>query len=72
MVDHIIAREFGGADYDPRNLMAMCAHHHDSKSGKEAHGLRLDAVDTINGLVPYNRSQVVDVLISDRGRDWKL
>jgi 5-methylcytosine-specific restriction endonuclease McrA len=66
LTDHIIGRQFGGADYAPRNLMAMCASHHNSKSIKERYGLFLDTVDTPAGLVPSDRSQVIDVLTSDK------
>ena len=62
LTDHIIGRQFGGADYTPRNLMAMCDSHHNSKSIKERYGLFLDTVETTTGLVPANRLQVVEVL----------
>jgi 5-methylcytosine-specific restriction endonuclease McrA len=31
-VDHIVARSRGGADFDPRNLMALCASCHSRKT----------------------------------------
>ena len=62
VVDHIIAREQGGADYDQRNLMAMCRYHHDRKSGLEGGGLELSAKRTVEGLVPVDRSEVIITL----------
>ena len=62
LTDHIVARQFGGADYTPRNLMAMCASHHDSKSARERIGQFIDTVGTPDGLVPADRLQVIDVL----------
>lgn len=39
-VDHIQRIEDGGAKLDEANLQSLCKFHHDSKSGKEAHGYR--------------------------------
>lgn len=39
-VDHIQRIEHGGAKLDEKNLQSLCKYHHDSKSGKEAHGYR--------------------------------
>jgi len=39
-VDHITRVEDGGAKYDESNLQSLCKFHHDSKSGREAHGYR--------------------------------
>lgn len=39
-VDHIQRIEDGGPKYDESNLQSLCKFHHDSKSGKEAHGYR--------------------------------
>ncbi|MCP9237145.1 HNH endonuclease signature motif containing protein [Lewinella sp. JB7] len=62
VTDHIIAREDGGADYDPRNLMAMCAYHHNRKSALEGQGLELDSKRTMSGRVPVDRDEVIKVL----------
>lgn len=35
IVDHIIPRRNGGADYDMNNLQSLCKRCHDSKTGKE-------------------------------------
>ena len=67
LTDHIVARQFGGADYTPRNLMAMCASHHDSKSARERIGLFIDTIGTPDGLVPADRLQVVRVLTDRPG-----
>lgn len=58
LVDHLIARRYGGADFNPANLMAMCSHHHDVKSGKETNGLPLEAKQAVDGLIPYDRIEV--------------
>lgn len=39
-VDHIQRIADGGAKLDESNLQTLCKHHHNSKSGKEAHGYR--------------------------------
>lgn len=39
-VDHIQRIEDGGAKLDENNLQTLCKWHHDSKSGKEAHGYK--------------------------------
>lgn len=39
-VDHIQRIEDGGAKLDEANLQSLCKYHHDSKSGKEAHGYK--------------------------------
>ena len=39
-VDHIVRIEDGGAKLDESNLQPLCKFHHDSKSGKEAHGYK--------------------------------
>jgi 5-methylcytosine-specific restriction endonuclease McrA len=73
LTDHIVARQFGGADYTPRNLMAMCASHHDSKSARERTGLFIDAIDSPDGLVPADRVQVVErILKQDETTSNKL
>jgi 5-methylcytosine-specific restriction endonuclease McrA len=38
--DHILRIEDGGAKFDAENLQSLCAFHHNSKSGKEAHGFK--------------------------------
>lgn len=38
--DHIKRIEDGGERYDFKNLQSLCAFHHNSKSGKEAHGYK--------------------------------
>ena len=62
VTDHIIAREQGGADYDPRNLMAMCRRHHDQKSGLEGAGVELASMRSMHGLIPVDRMDVVELL----------
>lgn len=62
LVDHLIARRFGGADYNPANLMAMCSSHHDSKSAIERNGLPLEAKQAGDGLIPANRYEVFTLL----------
>jgi 5-methylcytosine-specific restriction protein A len=37
MVDHIKTIGEGGARFDLNNLQPLCHHHHNIKSGKEAH-----------------------------------
>jgi 5-methylcytosine-specific restriction protein A len=37
MVDHIKPINEGGAEFDFRNLQPLCHHHHNRKSGREAH-----------------------------------
>lgn len=39
-VDHIQRIEDGGAKLDESNLQSLCGFHHNSKSGKEAHGYK--------------------------------
>ena len=39
-VDHIQRIEDGGAPLDEKNLQPLCKFHHNSKSGKEAHGYK--------------------------------
>ncbi|WP_121665261.1 HNH endonuclease [Mesonia aquimarina] len=39
-VDHIQRIEDGGAKLSEENLQSLCKFHHDSKSGKEAHGYK--------------------------------
>lgn len=39
-VDHIQRIEDGGDKLNEENLQSLCKYHHDSKSGKEAHGYR--------------------------------
>lgn len=39
-VDHIQRIEDGGEKFDEDNLQSLCQFHHNSKSGKEAHGYR--------------------------------
>lgn len=39
-VDHIERIEGGGEKYDHSNLQGLCKFHHNSKSGKEAHGYK--------------------------------
>jgi 5-methylcytosine-specific restriction endonuclease McrA len=39
-IDHIQRIEDGGDKTDENNLQTLCKYHHDSKSGKEAHGYR--------------------------------
>jgi|GEM_PF-433229 len=39
-VDHIQRIEDGGDKLNENNLQSLCKMHHDSKSGKEAHGYR--------------------------------
>jgi hypothetical protein len=65
--DHIIARDFGGAEFDPRNLMAMTKDYHDKKSGMETHGLFLRTRQTPHGLVPEDRYQVIERLTGHLG-----
>lgn len=38
--DHIIRIEDGGAPLSYDNLQSLCEFHHNSKSGKEAHGFK--------------------------------
>lgn len=38
--DHIVRIEDGGAPYSDDNLQSLCEFHHNSKSGKEAHGYK--------------------------------
>lgn len=38
--DHIVRIEDGGDKYHEDNLQALCAFHHNSKSGREAHGYK--------------------------------
>ena len=38
--DHIVRIEDGGEPYDENNLQSLCTHHHNQKSGKEAHGYK--------------------------------
>ena len=64
--DHIIAREFGGSLFDERNLMAMSNHYHNRKSGMETHGAFLRTVWTPSGLIPEDRSQIINILTKDR------
>lgn len=40
VVDHIERIEDGGDRLDEDNLQSLCKKHHDSKSGKEAHGYK--------------------------------
>lgn len=40
VTDHIVRIEDGGAVYDESNLQSLCRFHHNSKSGKEAHGYK--------------------------------
>lgn len=65
--DHIIARDFGGSEYDPRNLMAMTKEYHDKKSGMETHGSFLATIRTPSGLIPADRQQVIECLTQGRG-----
>lgn len=62
LVDHLVGRQFGGSDFDPRNLMAMCSSHHNSKSIRERYGLPIAATQTDSGLVPVERYEVVRLL----------
>lgn len=39
-VDHIVRIEDGGDKLNEDNLQSLCKFHHDSKSGKEAHGYK--------------------------------
>jgi len=59
VTDHVIAREFGGAEFDRRNLMVMTKHYHDIKSGMETHGPFLQTISTPRGLVPADRSEAI-------------
>lgn len=38
--DHIVRIEDGGDKYADSNLQSLCGFHHNSKSGKEAHGYK--------------------------------
>lgn len=40
VTDHIVRIEDGGAIWDDINLQPLCTCHHNSKSGKEAHGYK--------------------------------
>ena len=62
VVDHIISITFGGARYDERNLMAMSHHYHNRKSGLETHGCFLATVDSAEGKLPRQRSEVFERL----------
>jgi len=39
IVDHVIPISIGGASDDDRNFQSLCRQHHDSKSGRERHGI---------------------------------
>ena len=39
VVDHIVSIRFGGAPYSNSNLQSLCTSCHNSKSGKEGHGI---------------------------------
>lgn len=62
VTDHLIARSQGGADFDRRNLMPMCATHHNRKSALESKGQPLDAYNTYFGKIPAKREQVFELL----------
>ena len=64
-VDHIIARKFGGAEYDPRNLMAMTTAYHDKKSGIETRGQVLSEQATLSGFIPADRDEVIRLLTGE-------
>ena len=57
--DHIIAVSAGGAEFDERNLWGICTHHHNVKTGLEAHGVKVQVMPGRGGLVPVDRDEVI-------------
>lgn len=56
--DHIIPIRYGGSQWDRRNYQALCKTHHAKKSGREAHGIVGESVDTPTGKIPANRAHL--------------
>lgn len=67
VTDHIIPISMGGARWDLHNLMALSHEVHNRKRGLEAHGWCAEAIDTMHGLIPAHRQQVIDKLSKGGG-----
>lgn len=65
LTDHPIPIGHGGAMLDERNLMSMCAYHHNKKSGLETNRPIVQTKQTSEGLIPIDRSEVFKRLMSD-------
>jgi 5-methylcytosine-specific restriction protein A len=63
--DHIIPVRFGGAKFDPRNLMSMTQFYHRRKTGfeKNRNAPLVEYVTTENGLIPRRREDLMMILI---------
>lgn len=68
VVDHIIPIQVddrgqptpkGGAPLDERNLMCMSHKAHNKKRAKEKNGLNLKSIKETNGLIPFDRNEVL-------------
>jgi len=65
-VDHVIPLGVGGAKYDPRNLMGLCAPHHGMKSGLDKTKFVAQAKRIDDGLIPVDRDEVKTKLLGER------
>ena len=64
VLDHIVPmRNHDGARWDQRNHMGMCHPHHNQKRGMETHGHCVETAQGIDGLVPYDRQEVIRALL---------
>lgn len=64
-VDHIIPVRFGGSPYNPLNLMGLTIFYHRRKTGLEKHANKplIDYIQTEDGFIPRNRSDIFKILI---------
>lgn len=67
VTDHIITVNEGGSAFDDRNHLAMCHHHHNTKSGMEKHKAILIpfCFNDEGDKIPINKNDIIKLLTDD-------